>query len=343
MRLSRAAYTLIELLVVMAIIGLLVSILLPAVQAAREAARLVQCKNNLKQIALAFQTHHEKRDCFPAGYEIETTFLLPPLPPVAPGPAAPAPAGAPAKSAAWVFDRPPPLPNPDRPDAVPNRKPGWGWAARLLPYLEQDALYEQIDFSLPVESPTQTQPRTTLVDAYRCPTDAETGVVPFFTRGNVLLVTAATNSYAGCYGALGLLNTEPEKGTGVLFENSKIRVSDIHDGASQTLIVGERGALFTQSPWAGVITGGSVRTTPGAPVYRSIVEMEPCMVLARIGNKPLNDPYCEPYDFFSPHDDLVHFAFADGSVHPLRSSMSVRVLQALATRAGGDQTPAGAF
>jgi prepilin-type processing-associated H-X9-DG protein len=82
------------------------------------------------------------------------------------------------------------------------------------------------------------------------------------------------------------------------------------------------------------MTGGTVRTAPDAPVYTSILELAPTMVLARIGNKPLNDPYSEPYDFFSPHPGVVQFVFADGSVHPLRTTTDVAVLQALATRAG---------
>src|SRR5687767_14215190 len=142
---------------------------------------------------------------------------------------------------------------------------------------------------------------------------------------------------------LGLLNTEPENGNGILYENSKTRTTDIKDGTSQTLIVGERGSFFTRAPWAGAIDSGTIRVTPGAPVYTAIAELAPCMVLARVGNKPLNNSFCEPYDFFSPHSSVNHFAFADGSAHPLRMSMSIKVLQALATRAGGDQTPAGAF
>ena len=86
------------------------------------------------------------------------------------------------------------------------------------------------------------------------------------------------------------------------------------------------------------MTGGTPRTTPGAPVYNSLMEDSPTMVLARIGNKPLNDPYCEPYDFFSPHRDVVQFVFADASVHSMAVGTSVSVLQALATRAGDDAT-----
>ena len=331
----RTGYTLVELLVTMAIIGLLIAILLPAVQAAREMANQTRCKNNLKQIALAMQIHHEKRDRFPAGYETD-----PNLPPVLlRGPVRPPPPSSPTMTR--KFDRPPPP--PPRPHLVDNRAPGWGWPARLLPYVEQHALHEEIDFFIPAENLVHEKTRQTMVPTYTCPSDRETGVAMFLTERNVYLCDAATNSYAGCYGARGLINTEPEKGTGVLYQNSRIRATDIKDGTSQTMVVGERSALFTQAPWAGAMTGGTIRTTPGAPVFIAGVEWSPCMVLARVGNKPLNDPFCEPYDFFSPHPAVVQFAFADGSVHALRASMSVQILQALATRAGGDQVPGGSF
>jgi prepilin-type processing-associated H-X9-DG protein len=213
----------------------------------------------------------------------------------------------------------------------------------LLPYLEQHALHDEIDFSVAVENLAHDKTRKTTVPAYVCPTDRETGIAMFLTEKNLYQCEAATNSYAGCYGALGLINTEPEKGNGVLYQNSRTRTSDIKDGTSQTIVVGERGAFFTQAPWAGVTTGGTIRTTPGAPVYAAAMELAPCMVLARVGNKPFNDQFCEPYDFFSPHSGVGHFAFADGSAQPLRMGTSVAVLQALATRAGADQAPGGSF
>jgi prepilin-type processing-associated H-X9-DG protein len=123
-------------------------------------------------------------------------------------------------------------------------------------------------------------------------------------------------------------------GNGVLFRNSKVRIADITDGTSNTFMIGERASLFTQTPWAGVMTGGTARTTPGAPVFVSVVEPAPTMVLARIGRKSLNDPLSEPYDFFTPHPSKGAFAFADGSVHLVSIGVDLEVLQALATRNG---------
>src|SRR5262249_28745133 len=103
---SRSAFTLIELLVVIAIIAVLIGLFVPAVQKVREAAARAQCKNNLKQIGLAFHNYHAAYDRFPSGFV----------------------------SRAATVDG-------------PSLGPGWGWGASLLPYLEQDNLYRQIDFT----------------------------------------------------------------------------------------------------------------------------------------------------------------------------------------------------
>jgi prepilin-type processing-associated H-X9-DG protein len=81
---------------------------------------------------------------------------------------------------------------------------------------------------------------------------------------------------------------------------------------------------------------GTANTTPNAPVYQSLSYPSPAMVMARFNNKTINDPWSEPYDFFSPHPGVMNTLFIDGSVRPLRSSVPVNVLQALGTRAGGE-------
>jgi hypothetical protein len=213
--------------------------------------------------------------------------------------------------------------------------PGWGWAALLLPYLEQDGLARSIHWNLPVESPTNRAPRTVPLRVYTCPSDHPTGlfVVQSYSSGEEL-AEASTNRYAACYGRGGVLNVQPEEGNGIFYRNSRTKVADILDGTSNTLAVGERGALFTRTPWAGVMTDGSARVTPDAPVYLSSTFPPPTMVLARVGYRPLNADWSEPYDFFSPHQGLVQFALADGSVRRLLTSIDTEVLGALATRSG---------
>lgn len=325
---SRRAFTLIELLVVIAILAVLLGLLLPAVQKAREAASRLRCQNNLKQIGIAVHLYSNTHGTFPPGYVYNG----------APPAATPAPVPGPIKP--QRIDR-----IPVRPPGTPPQPngPGWGWASYLLDNLEQGNLERQINFSLPVEAVSNLAPRITVLSIYTCPSDLSTGVFTVQSETNTALATAATNSYAACFGTGYLLGTDPDSGNGVFYRNSATRFTDITDGTSNTLAIGERGALFAQGPWAGVMTGGTIRTTPGAPVYSSIIELAPAMVLARVGPHTLNSTSSEPYDFFSPHAQVVQFLFGDGSVHALSIAIDLGVLQAMATRAEGEPVDGSAF
>jgi prepilin-type N-terminal cleavage/methylation domain-containing protein/prepilin-type processing-associated H-X9-DG protein len=214
--------------------------------------------------------------------------------------------------------------------------PGWGWAAQLLPHLEQDALTRQINFNLPVEASANAAWRTTILPVLVCPSDRDTGVFSVVDSKGTAIGAAATSSYAGCYGAGGEISDAPDKGNGLLFRNSRIRIADVTDGTSNTLAVGERCSLFTQTAWAGALTGGTTRITPGAPVDSTSVEEAPTQTLAHTGSHTLNDANADPDDFFSPHPGVGNFVFGDGSARPLQARLSLQVLQALSTRAGGE-------
>ena len=311
---KKKGFTLVELLVVIAIIGILVSITLPAVQAARELVRKTSCTNNLRQIGLAMQIYHNNLSTFPSGY----IFNGPPASNVVPQ----IPVNAIKR-----FDATPPAVqiNPSR--------PGWGWAALLLPYLEQSALANEIDFNISVEAPASAASRSRPLRSYICPSDTGVDVFEVIDENDSVMGRAASNSYAACFGSMGLINTHPGNGNGVFQRNSRTQDKDIKDGLSQTLAIGERPGGFAQAPWAGVMTGGTVRTTVGARVYSAVTEKAPAMALARIGRRKLNSPYSEPYDFFSPHRQVVLFLYADGSVHGLHQTTDMEVLHALATKA----------
>lgn len=206
----------------------------------------------------------------------------------------------------------------------------------LLPHLAQNALYREIDLSRSVADPVNKDKVIRPLPFVSCPSDSSTGVFTVLRKDGSAFADASTSSYAAVFGKYGLINVNPDNGNGTFQRNSRIRSQDIHDGLSQTIIVGERAALFTQAPWAGVMTGGTVRTTPGAPVFSSTIEESPCMTLARIGSRTLNDRFSEPYDFFSAHDSQVFFLLADGSVRAIGSGINLDILHSLATRSGGE-------
>lgn len=292
---KHSAFTLIELLVVIAIIGVLIALLLPAVQKARESANRVKCQNNFHQIGIALHSYHGNHNSFPSGY-------------------------------LW---------KPRMPDVPTQTDPGWSWAALLLPYLEQDNLQRQINFRSSVSDPTNEAIRTAVLSIFICPTDQQTGLFQIQTTTG-LSFSAATNSYAACFGGLVEIGDRPGCGNGVFYRNSRVRIADITDGSSNTFAVGERAALFAQAPWAGAVSTGTVRITPGAPVSSTAVEDAPVQILAHCGSHALNDNQSDPDDFFTPHVGTAFFLFADGSVRPVSVKTDVDIIRALATRNGGE-------
>jgi prepilin-type N-terminal cleavage/methylation domain-containing protein/prepilin-type processing-associated H-X9-DG protein len=308
----RRGFTLIELLVVIALIAVLLGLLLPAVQQARAAAARIGCANNLKQIGLGLHSYAATQGRFPPGFLYAE-------------PAAAAPGGV----KPFIWDRPPPI------DFARNYAPGWGWAAIILPQVEQDPLARRINYQLPIGE-AEAGVVVTPLKVYACPADTQAGVYGLTDTFNIPLTAAATNSYAGCSGANGVEYFGVKPGNGVLFCNSRVAVADVTDGTSHTIAVGERAGVLAQTPWAGAINYGTVVTNPTAPVYQTVMLPASAMPLARVGRRQLLDPWAEPDDFYSPHPGLVQFAFADGSVRPVRAGTDIAVLRALATRAGGE-------
>src|SRR5262249_61903908 len=133
-------------------------------------------------------------------------------------------------------------------------------------FFEQQALDQRINYYLPVESPSHLDVRTELLRLYTCPSDRNVEVFPVLDAAGAEIARVATNSYAACYGANGLLAAEPDNGTGAFFRNSRVTLQDIGDGTASTILIGERGSLFVQGPWAGVIRCGTLQTTTAPPV-----------------------------------------------------------------------------
>jgi prepilin-type N-terminal cleavage/methylation domain-containing protein/prepilin-type processing-associated H-X9-DG protein len=226
----------------------------------------------------------------------------------------------------------------NRPRPDPNfTAPGWGWAWLILPDVEQGNLANLSNAALPVEDPSNRPIRTAPLKLYTCPSDRPTGLFTVYGQNNAPLADAATNSYAANFGVGVDIDEELDDFNGAFSRNSAIRLLDITDGTSNTILVGERAALLTQTPWAGAVSDGTTRVTPGAPTFNlAVVEEAPTQVLAHVSIHALNDRNSDPEDFFTPHTGVGNFLFGDGSVRALSTSTAVNFLQALATRNGGE-------
>jgi prepilin-type N-terminal cleavage/methylation domain-containing protein len=207
-RLGKAGFTLVELLVVIAIIGVLVALLLPAVQAAREAARRSSCVNNLKNLSLATHNHHDILNRFPPGCARDQ-----------------APFGTHATGAGW----------------------GSSWKVYLLPYIEQTALHSKWVFD-GTNSGYQNANNMPLVNRmtlkiYRCPSSP---LPEFYTASNNAGSIQMLTSYTGIAGS-NLPGTTfytgthgDGSGTGPLYANSTASMASLTDGTSNTFLIGEQ-------------------------------------------------------------------------------------------------------
>jgi prepilin-type N-terminal cleavage/methylation domain-containing protein/prepilin-type processing-associated H-X9-DG protein len=324
-QLKRGGFTLIELLVVIAIIGALIALLLPAVQAAREAARRVQCVNNLKQMGLALHNYHDTLGAFPMGYAAQRPFR----------------------------------------DGAADTTPGWGWGAMILAQLEQRPLFNQVNFVWAVEAPQNSTVVMTSLSTYVCPSDLTDGAFAVTDALGNRLATATPSSYAACVGGnetdtvTGVNNDG--LGRGVFFRNSSTRLADISDGASQTIALVERAWAKANGVWAGAVTNGVISRGRSNACPTAGAQFYPAAALTQAHCHLLNtnsDPDGGLDDCSSLHPGGANFLFADSSVHFLKSilgdsgrnpdgspiySPSGRVFQALATRNGGEVVSADSY
>jgi prepilin-type N-terminal cleavage/methylation domain-containing protein/prepilin-type processing-associated H-X9-DG protein len=329
----RAAFTLIELLVVIAIIGVLVALLVPAVQKVRDAAARTQCQNNLKQVGLAMHSFHDTRKRLPSGYIDGNTNILS---------------------------------TPDN-----DIGPGWGWAALLLPFVEQGPVYNQINFSVTVGVGVNAQVSQLPIPVYMCPADGYQEPVPVydstFSQPVVTLAHAnyvACNGWEECFngasgnpppgtGADGLPGGFGASGRGAYYRNSQTRFSDVTDGVSNTIFAGERSGNHAPSTWTGAYPGGRCPAwmavqppmpyaPPPGPAY-DYADFGEAFVLAHCNatHLPSADfPIYDPDTFYSMHTGPgANFLFGDGSVHFLTSRINPITYQYLATIAGGEVAP----
>jgi prepilin-type N-terminal cleavage/methylation domain-containing protein len=206
-------FTLIELLVVIAIIGVLVALLLPAVQMAREASRRTQCQNNLKQFGLALNSYAERSGKMPFGWQCGRFD----------------PSGCPP-DIAWPYM--------------------WSGWSMLLPMLEEGNLYASLNFSRESNNPCNTTGIAGALGLFNCPSYSDAKPIPIFqTPGDptspVLYYAGSANYKGNMAGGLKLGCIDPNNrlcqifDNGIFFRNSSIEFRDITDGASNTIFMGE--------------------------------------------------------------------------------------------------------
>ena len=326
---GRSAFTLIELLVVIAIIGVLIGLLVPAVQQVRAASARLSCQNNLKQLGLALHHFHDANLYFPAGYVDGNT----------------------------------------NPNSTPDNDvgPGWGWASYLLPYLELDNVHKQINFKQPVGTGVNAQVSQLSQTIFQCPADPNQQAFPVYDSSFTNpIATVAHSNYVACNGwqecfngasgnpqpgpgADGLAGVYGSAGRGAFYRNSRTTIAAVTDGLSSTIFAGERSSNHSPSTWTGAVLGGRCpawmatqppvpNAPPPGPAYDN-ADYGEALVLAHCNATHLPNadfPIYDPDTFYSMHTGGANFLLGDGSVRFISSNVNPTTYQALSTIAGGE-------
>ncbi|MEA1950463.1 MAG: DUF1559 domain-containing protein [Planctomycetota bacterium] len=323
-------FTLVELLVVIAIIGILIALLLPAVQAAREAARRIQCSNNLKQICLGMIVYEGSHRSFPAGGIVNESMIQ--------------------------------IGHKTCPAKAPVESVGPGWAILILPHMEQLSLHEQFNFDLPFSGIHWQYAVTahnrglqfSVNPAFQCASDPNsTPQVPnsnYYACGG-----GGDDSESTCYSPS--IPDQVYYDNGVVHANSNTKMADISDGTSNTYLAGE-------TKYCALLAGASIRYpsySDGAGHWWSWASTVnphstsnyPCMPGITAAVDPINNPavlfsniddfdpakwhsYAVPARTFgSNHPGGCHMAMADGSVHFVNENIDLGLHQDRGDRKDG--------
>jgi prepilin-type N-terminal cleavage/methylation domain-containing protein/prepilin-type processing-associated H-X9-DG protein len=299
---KRSGFTLVELLVVIAIIGILVGLLLPAVQAAREAARRMQCSNNLKQLGLAALNYESAFKKFPPNH-------------------------------VWALQ---PTNGGDRVGSIANLE-CWGWTVMLMPFMEQGNLYDQMNVSqqslanyIALATDVQLSFLQTEISSLRCPSDADE------QRAK------RARHWGGGWGAgqgghgqweSGLTNYIANRGTrnlnqrvldthGMFMEMLSVGISDVTDGTSNTFMIGERDSKYGRAgAWPGVRNpnGSGMRG-----IYMNTANVRPPLNSTQPPNPWGNNARGAGAGFTSLHTGGAQFVYVDGSVHFISENIDSR-------------------
>jgi prepilin-type N-terminal cleavage/methylation domain-containing protein len=342
------AFTLIELLVVIAIIAVLIGLLVPAVQKVREAANRAQCMNNLKQIGIALHHYHDTHKRFPNGVQADTTTTEKAM-------------TGNAQYRYWY----------------------WSWLARTLQYIEGDNLYRAADtYAAAGDNVKFTYPSPNhfwnpwgnwgissgpvnpynpalgqVVPTYSCPSDGRVLVAEQVPTGNgsSFWPTMAFTSYLGNDGISGdqksVMVTKDISKLGILYAFSKVRMADITDGTSNTIMVGERPpSADMEYGWWAFGAGfdnygeGDILMGAYAVLYANSLGCKTPSVNNWVGLRQGNlKVACDQAHYWSMHPGGALFLFADGSATFLTYDVTQATLNALATRSGDEVIDASSY
>jgi prepilin-type N-terminal cleavage/methylation domain-containing protein len=303
----RRGFTLVELLVVIAIMGLLIALLLPAVQAARESARRTHCLNNLKQIGVALHAYADVHRRLPPASTSDVDFGV------------------------WNYAADP---------AVHLHS----WRSLILPYVEGSNLAQYVDYKISALAPGNRRAAETIVTLYRCPSYAGrdfsqekkyTAISQFFTIANYVAMGATT------VGSLwGPDVTGERRPDGAIYCLSDTRLRDVTDGLSHTLFVAE-----TREQDAAVWIDGTAAAAVArrfdvgvVPSYAGPESSLNYVPYYEYGDT--NDSIDSLYGPSSMHSGVVQHLFGDNSARPISDDIDPRVYDALVTRAGGEANDA---
>lgn len=315
-RLVTGGFTLVELLVVIAIIGVLMGLLLPAVQQARAAAYRMSSANQTRQLGLALLNYESQRGRFPAAYTSDPVRFTP---------------------------------NSETLDAGP----GWGWGTMLLPFLEQSNLYDQLNLQLPCWAPENALVVATRVQSFISPgadddlqainvTDASGTVLGVFGRSHYLANVGQDEPWGYAPPVSDWRSLPSSRFIGPFYRNSRTRIAEVLDGLSNTVFIGEHTSISNKT-WVGVIPGAE--SCPTDPNRFPFTECDAAAtyVLAHSGpaigepgviHSP-GFPTAHVCQFFSPWQG-ANILFGDGSVRFISNDTNPDVWAALSSMAGGE-------
>jgi prepilin-type N-terminal cleavage/methylation domain-containing protein len=332
-----AAFTLVELLVVIAIIGVLVALLLPAVNAARESGRRTQCANNLRQIAMGAHAYCEAMGVFPAG-DIQAK----PCDPM-------------ANDNGWV--------NTPPDDSDDKWSSNYSWATLVLPYIDQAAVYDMYNFNLDHLDPVNAIARSQPIATYVCPDDTmqideprpgqlgwnpgqgQAIEAPYYWNWNNW--SRLRLNYAACYGNTGYNQTDLGNVTflGAMFTNGRgYSTASITDGASNTLAFSEvlpgHGPYYEGPPGDGMVCEGGQAfegyVTPNSTAADVVCNACP---QSRAISVPCVVSMTDALQYQaarSAHPNGVNCALGDAAMRFISNSINLSVWQALCSARGGE-------